>query len=103
MGGNEEARDVAGDVGAAGSAAPVPATGRGRFGRVPVRAGMGAVTPGMSSMGPLSAGAAWAGLVVGLESGRELEPEPEADRGCGVEGVGAVAGRSRAGGVSGGA
>jgi len=40
-------------------------------------------------------------LVVGLEA--ELELEPEADRGRGVAGVGAVAGGSRAGGVSGGA
>jgi len=32
-----------------------------------------------------------------------LEPEPAADRGCGVAAAGADAGGSRAGGVSGGA
>ena len=56
--GEEDARDVDGAVGAVKSAAPVPATGRGRFGRVPGRDGTGAVTPGMTSKGRLSAGAA---------------------------------------------
>jgi len=58
MGGNKEAPEVDGAVGAVESAAPVPATGRGRFGRVPGRDGTGAVTPGMTSKGRLSAGAA---------------------------------------------
>ncbi len=58
MVGNEEARDVDKAVGAVESADPVPATDRGRFGRVPGRDGTGAVTPGMMSKGRLSAGAA---------------------------------------------
>ncbi|MBV8311926.1 MAG: hypothetical protein JO344_16205 [Planctomycetaceae bacterium] len=56
--GEEEARDVDGAAGAVESADPVPATGRGRFGRVPGRDGTGAVTPGMTSKGRLAAGAA---------------------------------------------
>ena len=56
MGGNEEVRDVDKAVGAVESADPVPATDRGRFGRVPGRDGTGAVTPGMMSKGRLSAG-----------------------------------------------
>ena len=82
MGGNNDAREVDGAVGAVVSIAPVPAPGGGRFGRVPGRDSTGAVTPGITSNGRFSAGAAGAGLVVRLEAGLESEPAADADLGA---------------------
>ena len=100
MGGNKEAREVGWAGGAVESAGRVAATDPGRLGAYLGESARGAVTPGITSNGRLSAGAA---LTVGLVAGRDPDPGPEVDCGPGMAGFGAGDGGSRAGGVSGGA
>ena len=83
------------------SRSPVPHPAGVRLELTPVRAGAGAVTPGITSKERFSGDPGRAGLTVALAAELVLEMEGETGRGLAV--VGAVAGASRTGGVSGGA
>ncbi len=103
MGGNKDEFAVDGCVadgleGAVESADSVAATDLGRSDRGPGRGGKGTVTPGITSKGRLSIGAATAGFAAALVAG--LAPEPGTARGFGVAGATVVTGGSRAGAES---